>query len=75
MPIFQALGLGILILVLQSLAPAVLHQTEATLLAFLRGAELSANRATALIGSTESPRLPLALPDTPLPQVSQVRSF
>ena len=78
MPIFQALGLGILILVLQSLAPTVLYQTESTLLAFLRSAELSANMATSLVasvGSTEPLRLPSALPDFPLPQVSQVRSF
>lgn len=78
MPIFQALGLGILILVLQFLAPTVLHQGEATVLAFLRGAEISATTATNLAASANlsSPgtlRLPRALPEDPLPQARQLQ--
>lgn len=81
MPIFQAIGLGILILVLQCFVPNVLHQLEATTLAFLRGAELSANVATSLVASADSaievsssgaPRAPT---DFRLPQVSQIHRF
>jgi hypothetical protein len=81
MPLFQALGLGVLILVLQSSLPNVLTQAEATTLAFLRGAEVSAAAATTMAAAATSvtdvrnPGLPRALPDFPLPQASQVRSF
>jgi hypothetical protein len=81
MPLFQALGLGVLILVLQSSLPRVLTQAEATSLAFLRGAEVSAVAATNMAAAAtslshmERPGLPRALPDFPLPQASQVISF
>ena len=81
MPIFKAIGLGILILVLQSSAPEVLHQLETTTLAFLHGAEISATVATSLAASASSLttpgtlRLPRALPDDPLPQARQIRGF
>ncbi len=81
MPIFQAIGLGILISVLQSQTPAVLHQAESTALAFLRGAEVSATAATSMAqaassnASSGSLRLPHAVPDFPLPQARQVSSF
>ena len=81
MPIFKAIGLGILILVLQSSLPKVLHQAETTALAFLHGAEVSATAATNLAASASSLttsgtlRMPRALPDDPLPQARQVRSF
>lgn len=81
MPIFKALGLGILLLVLQCFLPAVLHQAEATILAFLRGAEVSANQATNLAASvgtlstSGTLRLPQATPDFPLPQATQIRRF
>lgn len=81
MPIFQAVGLGILMLVLQCFSPSVLQQIEATTLAFLRGAELSAYVATSLVASatsalevssTGAPRTPT---DFSLPQVSQIHRF
>lgn len=81
MPIFKAIGLGILILVLQTSAPKVLHQLETTTLAFLLGAEISANAATNLAASTSSLtlpgtlRMPRALPSDPLPEARQIRDF
>ncbi len=54
MAIFKAIGLGILILVLQSLVPTIFSQLEATTLAFLRGAEVSASVATGLAASAAS---------------------
>lgn len=81
MPIFKAIGLGILILVLQTSAPKVLHQLETTTLAFLRGAEISANAATNLAASASSLtlpgtlRMPIALPSDPLPQARQISDF
>ncbi len=81
MPIFQAIGLGILILILQSSAPSVLRQAETTILAFLRGAEISANTATSLASAASSLhtpgtlRLPQALHGDQLPQARQIQDF
>lgn len=81
MPLFQALGLGVLILVLQSSLPNVLRQAEATTIAMLKGAEVSAIAATTIAVSATSTtngnrlRLPRALPDFPLPQAEQVPGF
>ena len=54
MAIFKAIGLGILILVLQSLVPTIFSQLQATTLAFLKGAEVSATVATGLAASAAS---------------------
>ena len=48
MGIFQALGLGLLILILKSLVPEILSHLESTAIAFLNGAEVSANVASQL---------------------------
>ncbi len=78
MAMFKAIGLGILILVLQFLAPAVFTQAQATTIAILRGAEVSANAASNLAASaslaTGKSYLPQALPAyDPLPQARQIR--
>ena len=81
MAIFKAIGFGILLLILQCFLPAVLHQAEATLLAFLRGAEVSANSATTLVASvgtlskSETLRLPQTTPGFALPQAAQIRGY
>jgi len=79
MPIFQAIGLGILILVLQSLAPAVLSQAESTAISFLRGAEVSAVTATSLAASassaTNTGTVSTDHSDFRLPQATQITRF
>lgn len=75
MPIFRALGLGVLILVLGWLVPNVLTELEATIIAFLHGARVSAEVAANIAASAgSSSSVPLsavtfsALPPYPLPQ-------
>lgn len=79
MSIFQALGLGVLILVLQSLVPTVLTQLESTTLAFLRGAEVSAVAATYLAASaslaTDEALVPPDHTDFRMPQATQITRF
>ncbi len=77
MAIFKAMGLGILILVLQFLAPAVFAQAQATVIAVLHGVEVGATSATSLAASaslaTGTSHLPRALPtEDPLPQARQI---
>jgi hypothetical protein len=69
MPIFQAIGLGVLILVLKFLVPAIFTEVEATVIAFLHGARVSADVASSLAasaatthGSVSLSALPLTLP-------------
>jgi uncharacterized membrane protein (DUF441 family) len=51
MRIRGAIGLGITIIVLRVLAPVIFGAIQDTALAFLRGAQLSANAASAIAGS------------------------
>ncbi|HEX2792346.1 MAG TPA: hypothetical protein VHO23_01340 [Candidatus Paceibacterota bacterium] len=75
MPVFQAIGLGIAILTLKLLVPAVFSHIESTAIAFLQGAETSASVATGLAASAGtapvSPLMrvapPSATPPFPLP--------
>lgn len=65
MPFFQAIGLGICILVLKFLVPNVLSEAERTAIAFLKGAQVSASVATDLAasaGSIELSNEPFVLP-------------
>ena len=79
MSIFQALGLGVLIIVLQSLVPTVLTQLESTALAFLRGAEVSALAATSLAASAsfapDEASVPPDHADFRMPQATQISRF
>jgi hypothetical protein len=59
MPIFQAIGLGVLIMVLKFFVPPIFEQLESTILAFLHGAELSATIATQLIASAGAIQFPV----------------
>lgn len=70
MPIFAAIGLGVLILILQWFVPAIWTELEATVIAFLHGARVSADVAASIAATTElTPNsIPLsALPSYPLP--------
>ncbi len=70
MPIFQAIGLGICILVLKLLVPEILTELEHTALIFLKGAQTSALVATDLaasVGTVEFSQEPFVLPQaTPI---------
>ncbi len=64
----KAIGLGIVIIVLKLLLPGVLSEIEATAIAFLRGAQVSASVATDLAASAGDIRFsnePFALPRVP----------
>lgn len=64
----KAIGLGIGIVVLKLLLPAVLTEIEHTAIAFLQGAQVSASVATDLAASAGDIRFsnePFALPRVP----------
>ncbi|HYE23413.1 MAG TPA: hypothetical protein VEA92_03150 [Candidatus Paceibacterota bacterium] len=69
MPFFQALGLGVAIIVLKLLTPVLFSEIEATAILFLRGAQTSATAATELAASVGQVRVdnesPLVLPRAP----------
>ncbi|MBU2194815.1 hypothetical protein KJ894_02705 [Patescibacteria group bacterium] len=71
MPIFQAIGLGVCILVLKLLVPQILTEVEHTAIVFLKGAQLSAVVATDLVAGASAIQFsqePFALPHaTPIP--------
>ena len=71
MGIRNAIGLGLLIIILKLLAPSVLSQGVSTTTAFLKGAEVSANVASGYAAQTASLHQP-AEPPFPLPQARQV---
>lgn len=65
MPIFHAIGLGVLIIVLKFLSPVVLSEGEKTIVAFLHGATVSATVATDLaasVGTVQLSNEPFVLP-------------
>ena len=73
MSIFRALGLGVLILVLGWLVPEILTELSATIVAFLKGARVSAEVATGIAASAGSApgsiplsAMPLSLPSAPI---------
>ncbi len=73
MPIFAAIGIGILILVLQSLSPEVLSQGEHTVISVLRTVEVTADTASSLSASAhEAPFSSLFDPPT-LPRAPTIR--
>lgn len=71
MPILHAVGLAVLILILGWLVPDVLAEGEATAVAFLRGARVSAEVATevaqsaSVAGPIPLSAIPLSLPSAP----------
>ncbi|KND47152.1 MAG: hypothetical protein AB199_01830 [Parcubacteria bacterium C7867-004] len=71
MPILQAIGLGVLIIVLKFLAPAVLSEGEKTVVAFLHGAFVSATVATDLAASAGT--IPLSQEPFVLPHVTPIQ--
>jgi len=59
MPIFSVIGLGLLIIVLRVLVPAIFGQLEETILAFLHGAQISATIASQIAGSAAAIKFPV----------------
>ena len=66
MPIFKAIGLGVFILILQFLVPALFEELEATVIAFLHGARISAEAASSLAASAGSTYPHSVPPSVPL---------
>lgn len=74
MPFFQALGLGVVIIVLQVLTPVIFTEIESTAVAFLVGARTSAEIATDLAASVGHAEVsPSASRPLSLPRAAQVR--
>ncbi|MEK7602063.1 MAG: hypothetical protein AAB472_01065 [Patescibacteria group bacterium] len=71
MGIRNAIGLGILIIVLRFLAPAVLTQGISTMVSFLHGAEVSANVASGYAAKSAALGTP-SQPPFPLPQARPI---
>jgi hypothetical protein len=67
MSVWNAIGIGIFILVLKCLAPAVLSQGESTATSFLKGAEVSAQVASGYAAAAAARGTPATAP-FPLPQ-------
>lgn len=59
MPIFQVIGLGLLIFVLKTSVPAMFEQIETTIIAFLHGAQISASVASQLAASAALIQFPV----------------
>jgi len=59
MPIFQVIGLALLIIVLKILVPAIFGQIETTVIAFLHGAQISADIASKLAASAGAIKFPV----------------
>lgn len=64
MPVFAALGIGLLIVILQSLSPSVLHQGETTVISVLHAVEVAATTAASLTASASF--APLFDPPVPI---------
>ena len=71
MPIFGAVGIGVLIFVLSHMAPPVLTQGETTVISVLHAIEVAATTSTSLTASVAGSS-PLFAPPT-LPQAPQIR--
>jgi hypothetical protein len=71
MSIWNAIGLGVLIIVLRLLAPTVLTQGESTAVSFLKGAEVSAQVASSYAAQAAALGTP-ATPPFALPQARQI---
>ena len=69
MPFFQAIGLGVAIIVLKLLTPVLFSEMETTAILFLKGAQTGARAATELSASVGHVRVdtesPLVLPRAP----------
>jgi hypothetical protein len=78
MPLFRALGFGVLILIMKILIPEVLSEGEKTAVMILRGTQLSVATATQMVGSVRVASLPnqiRALPPFALPQAPTITAF
>lgn len=69
MPLLQAFGLGVAIIVLKLLTPLIFQEIETTAILFLKGAQTGASVATQIAGAAGSAGVmqqsPLVLPKAP----------
>lgn len=72
MGIFNAIGFGILLIVLHLFTPAILSEGEKTAIAFLQGAQVSANVASSIATRAENIQFSNTQPN--LPQTPQIRT-
>ena len=73
MSVWNALGFGIVLLILKLFAPTVLTQGISTTTTFLHGAEVSAQVASGYAAQAAALGTP-AIPPFPLPQVRQINT-
>ena len=73
MPLLQAFGLGVAIIVLKLLTPVLFGEIETTAILFLRGAQTSASVATELAASVGTIEIDNSRPSFALPQAPGIK--
>ncbi len=73
MPFFKALGFGIAITIISLAMPKVFVEIQTTALAFLHGAEVSADVATSVVAAAGEAKLPHSQKPFELPQLPSNR--
>ncbi|MDB5190287.1 MAG: hypothetical protein JWN49_613 [Parcubacteria group bacterium] len=73
MPIFRAIGFGILLIILRIMIPSVLSEGEQTAISFLHGARVSADTMSQIAGTAGSASVSLSsLPPLTYPQATTI---
>ncbi len=79
MPIFRAIGFGILVITLRLLIPDVFDASKETAISFLHGARISADTASSITASAATSLHPISsadssqsLPSLTLPQTPSI---
>jgi len=73
MPLLQAFGLGVAIIVLKLLTPVLFGEIETTAILFLRGAQTSAAVATELAASVGTIEIDNSRPSFVLPRAPGIK--
>lgn len=68
MPIFRAIGFGVLLIILRIMIPSVLSEGEQTAISFLHGARVSADTMSQIAGTAGSASALSSLPPLIYPQ-------
>ena len=75
MPIFRAIGFGILLIILSLMLPDVLKEGRDAAIAFLRGARISADTAAGIAASAAATQGTQPLPPLLYPQTPSIPSY
>ncbi|CAN5738010.1 hypothetical protein BH11PAT2_BH11PAT2_00210 [soil metagenome] len=70
MPIFRAIGFGLLLIILRIMIPSVLSEGEQTAISFLHGARVSADTMSQIAGMASTTGPASVLLSTPLPPLT-----